>query len=64
MANTKKEIISKKEEALFDKSAFLNSKAFRMQRDLLNAILVDGKKYTAKEVNELLKKELNRKVEC
>lgn len=64
MANTKTKTIPKKQDASFYKGAFLNSKAFRNKRDLLNAILEDGKKYTTNEVNDLLKKELNRKVEC
>lgn len=58
MANTKTKTIQKKQDA------FLNSKVFRNKKDLLNAILEDGKKYTTKEVNDLLKKELERKVEC
>lgn len=64
MANTKKTKQNPKKEATFEKVAFLNSKIYGMNRDLLDAILEDGKKYTTKEVNELLKKELNRKVEC
>ena len=63
MANTKIKSIPKKQDASFEKGAFLNSKVFINQRDLLNAILEDGKKYTTKEGNDLLKKELNRKVE-
>ena len=63
MANTKTKTIQKKQDASFYKDAFLNSK-FRNKKDLLNAILEDGKKYTTKEVNDLLKKELERKVEC
>ncbi len=61
MANTKN--IIKNGEAVFEKAAFLSSKSFEKQRDLLNVILEDGKKYTTKEVGELLKKEKNRKVE-
>ena len=64
MANTKKTKQNPKKEATFEMVAFLNSKIYGMNRDLLDAILEDGKKYTTKEVNELLKKELNRKVEC
>ena len=64
MANTKTKTIQKKQDASFCKNAFLNSKVFRNKKDLLNAILEDGKKYTTKEVNDLLKKELERKVEC
>ena len=64
MANTKTKKIQKKQDASFYKDAFLNSKVFRNKKDLLNAILEDGKKYTTKEVNDLLKKELERKVEC
>lgn len=64
MANTKTKTIPKKQEASFEKGAFLNSKSFRSQRDLLNAILEDGKRYTTKEVVELLNKEMKRKVVC
>lgn len=64
MANTKTKTIQKKQDASFYNDAFLNSKVFRNKKDLLNAILEDGKKYTTKEVNDLLKKELERKVEC
>lgn len=53
-----------KQEASFSKGAFLNSKTYKNQRDLIDAILDDGKTYTTKEVNELLQKELKRKVEC
>lgn len=52
-----------KQEASFSKGAFLNSKTYRNQRDLLDAILDYDKTYTIKEVNDLLQKELNRKVE-
>lgn len=53
-----------KQEASFSKGAFLNSKTYRNQRDLLDAILDYDKTYTIKEVNDLLQKELKRKVEC
>lgn len=53
MANTKTKTIQKKQDASFYKDAFLNSKVFRNKKDLLNAILEDGKKYTTKEVNDL-----------
>ena len=45
MANTKN--IIKNDEAVFEKAAFLSSKSFEKQRDLLNVILEDGKKYTS-----------------
>lgn len=64
MANTKTKTIPKKQDASFDKGAFLNSKTYGMHRDLLDAILEDGKRYTNKEVKELLNKELIRKVVC
>lgn len=62
MATKSKE--SQKTEASYEKGAFLNSKTYRSQRDLLDAILEDGARYTVKEVNELLQKEMKRKVEC
>lgn len=60
MSNTKTVV---KNEASFSKDAFLSSKSFEQKRDLLSVILEDDKKYTTKEVEELLKKEMNRKVE-
>lgn len=62
MATKNKE--SQKTEASYDKGAFLSSKTYRSQRDLLDAILEDGTRYTVKEVNDLLQKEMKRKVEC
>lgn len=64
MANKKTTNTVPRQEASFEKGAFLNSKSFRSQRDLLNAILEDGKRYTTKEVVELLNKEMKRKVVC
>lgn len=63
MANKKTNTVPR-QEASFEKGAFLNSKSFRGQRDLLDAILEDGKRYTTKEVVELLNKEMKRKVVC
>ena len=54
----------KKHEASYPKGAFLHSKIFKYQRDLIDAILEDDKTYTVKEVEDLLQKELNRKVVC
>lgn len=54
----------KRQEASFSKGAFLHSRTYKHQRDLIDAVLEDGKTYTTKEVNELLQKELKRKVEC
>lgn len=53
-----------KREASFSKGAFLRSKIFKYQRDLIDAILEDDKTYTVKEVEDLLQKELKRKVVC
>lgn len=52
----------KKREASYSKGAFLRSKVFRYQMDLIDAILEDDKTYTVKEVEDLLQKELKRKV--
>ncbi len=54
----------KKHEASYLKGAFLRSRIFKYQRDLIDAILEDDKTYTVKEVEDLLQKELKRKVEC
>ena len=53
-----------KREASFSKGAFLRSMIFKYQRDLIDAILEDDKTYTVKEVEDLLQKELKRKVVC
>lgn len=51
-----------KQEYAYDKYDFFKSKRFKAHRDLLDAILEDGVKYTVAEVDEILDKELKRKV--
>lgn len=50
------------QEYAYDKYAFFKSRRFKPHRDLLNAVLEDGRKYTIAEVDEILEKELKRKV--
>lgn len=64
MANKEEKKAILKKEAAYEKESFLKSKIYRTHHDLLDAVLEDSRKYTVKEVNEILKKELNRKVVC
>lgn len=54
--------MNKKEpEADFSKQQFLNSKNFTAgQKDILNALLEEGKTYTHSQVNEAVKKFLDK----
>lgn len=64
MANDKEKKVIPKKEAIYEKESILKSKTYRPHHDLLNAVLEDSRKYTVKEVNEILEKELYRKVVC
>ena len=62
---TTKETAAKKaakEEAVFSKEALINSKKYFSKRDLLSAVLEEGKFYTIKEAEERIKKYLKGKV--
>lgn len=50
-----KEVIAITEDK-FSKEQIVTSKNFRSEVDLLNALLKENKKYTIKEVNEIIKK--------
>lgn len=52
----------KKTETKYTKEQLINSDVFSNKRDLLTALLVDGKTYTVKETDELIKKYLKGKV--
>ena len=49
-------------EAVFIKKDLLRSKRYSKQRDILNALLEDGKTYTLKEVDKIIKFFLNKEV--
>lgn len=46
----------------FSKSALLESKTFRERRDILSAVLEDGRAYSKKEAEELIKKYLKKEM--
>ena len=48
--------------AVYTKEQILNSKKYKNRRNVLGAILVDGKEYTIEEVDSLLKKFMKGKV--
>ena len=46
----------KEKESVFTKEQILKSNTFREYRDLLAAVLVDGKSYSKEQVNKEIKK--------
>ncbi|MCW2277734.1 hypothetical protein [Heliophilum fasciatum] len=52
-----------KENPKFTKEQLLSAKAFAGQRDILNALLEEGKLYTADEVAQMVTDFLSREVE-
>ena len=58
MANKKVE----KQELMFSKEQILVAKKYLNRRDVLGAILADGKEYTFDQVDSLLAKFMERKV--
>lgn len=52
---TKKKSVKAVQEDKFLKQQIVNSKTFNHDVDLLNAVLKDNKKYTLKEVDEIIK---------
>ena len=46
------------QENTYTKQAILNSKKYVRQKDLINALLDNGKKYTLKEVDNIIEKYL------
>ena len=59
MKKTKKETIS---EEKYTKSQIVNSKIYISNRDLLNAVLRENKKYTKIEIDEIIKYYMKGKV--
>ena len=46
----------------FTKADLLRSKRYRFKRDILNALLEDGKTYTIREVDSLIRTFLSKEV--
>lgn len=61
MEKNKKENKKSDKEAVFTKEQFLNSTLYRQHRDVLNAVLDDGKKYTKKQVNTMIDKFIGKR---
>lgn len=61
---TKKTTVAeeKPSETKYTKAALVGSKRFEARRDLLNAILEDGKKYTISEAENKINNYLNKEV--
>ena len=61
---TKKTTVSeeKPSDTKYTKDALVGSKRFDARRDLLNAILEDGKKYTISEAENKINNYLNKEV--
>ena len=59
---TAEQVKVEKTEPLFSKTQILASAKYRVRRDLVDALLDDGKKYTIKEVDELINKFMKGKV--
>ena len=51
-----------KKPPVFAKGDLLRAKRYSKQRDILNALLEDGKTYTLKEVDKIIKTFLNKEV--
>lgn len=56
MSIEKKSAASAAKEPTFTKESLLNSKRFRNERDLVSALLIDGKEYTISEVEGMITK--------
>lgn len=62
MAKDKPVVNEKKEPTTFTKQQLVTSKKYAERKDLLNALLVDGKSYSLIEVEEILNGFLKGKV--
>ena len=56
MKVTKKDTKNKIAEDKYTKKQIVNSKTFKENKDLLNALLEENKFYTKNEINEIIKK--------
>lgn len=54
--------MTKPVETRYSKASILDSKKFKKRVDLLDILLEDRKKYSIKEVETILNRELNRKL--
>lgn len=52
----------KEQDTKFEKSKLVNSERFKHNRDLVSALLEDGKSYTIKEVESKIEKYMKGKV--
>lgn len=59
MKETKKKLVN---EEKYTKSQIVNSKTYISNRDLLNAVLKENKKYTKIEIDEIIKNYMKGKV--
>ena len=62
MSTKNKPAASAVKEPTFAKEALVNSKHFRNERDVVSALLKDGKEYTIKEVEGMIAKFMKGKV--
>jgi hypothetical protein len=62
MAAKKNVAVETAKEHKFIKDQLVNAKVFRENRDLVSALLEDGKEYAISEVQNMVTEYLNRKV--
>lgn len=62
MAKANKEETTEAKETLYNKNAFLRSVKYKDRRDLINALLQDGKEYTEKEAERIINNYMKGKV--
>ena len=62
MSTKKKTSASAEMEPKFTKEALVNSKRFRNERDIVSALLEDGKEYAISEVEDMIMNYMKGKV--
>lgn len=60
--NTAEQVKVEQTEPMFSKAQILASAKYRVRKDLVDALLDDGKKYTMKQVDELIDNFMKGKV--
>lgn len=60
--NTAEQVKVEQTEPMFSKAQILASAKYRVRRDVVDALLDDGKKYTMKQVDELIDNFMKGKV--
>lgn len=60
--NTTEQVKVEQTEPMFSKAQILASAKYRVRKDLVDALLDDGKKYTMKQVDELIDNFMKGKV--